>query len=123
MAGHLQTMLSLPGVKIPILTYHSIDQTGSVISVGSDQFQHHMRWLASAGYSVVSLRDVMVLMRQGSPIPPNTIALSFDDGFKNFSSSALPVLQELGFRATVFLVVGQCGFDKRGTPHSSVEET
>ena len=106
-------MQSLPiaKTKIPILTYHSIDQTQSVITIRPEQFREHMQWLAAAGYSVVSLRDVLQWIRQGGTVNTPTVAVTFDDGFKNFFTSALPVLQELGFRATVFLVTGRCGLD------------
>ena len=41
------------------------------------------------------------------------MAITFDDGFANFLTGALPVLQRLGFPATVFVVAGQCGATNR----------
>jgi peptidoglycan/xylan/chitin deacetylase (PgdA/CDA1 family) len=38
-----------------------------------------------------------------------TAVLTFDDGFKNFYTEAAPILDEFGFRATIFLVTEYCG--------------
>jgi peptidoglycan/xylan/chitin deacetylase (PgdA/CDA1 family) len=40
---------------------------------------------------------------------PGAVALTFDDGFRNFNSHALPILREFGFPATVFVVSERCG--------------
>jgi peptidoglycan/xylan/chitin deacetylase (PgdA/CDA1 family) len=40
---------------------------------------------------------------------PGAVALTFDDGFRNFNRHALPVLREYGFPATVFVVSERCG--------------
>jgi peptidoglycan/xylan/chitin deacetylase (PgdA/CDA1 family) len=40
---------------------------------------------------------------------PGAVAITFDDGFRNFYEHALPALQERGFPATVFVVTGFCG--------------
>jgi peptidoglycan/xylan/chitin deacetylase (PgdA/CDA1 family) len=82
-----------------ILTYHSIDRSGSVISVTPEMFREHMANLA--GRRIVRLQDVQAV--------PGSVALTFDDGFRNFFEHALPVLQEFGYPATVFLVSGYIG--------------
>jgi peptidoglycan/xylan/chitin deacetylase (PgdA/CDA1 family) len=84
-----------------ILTYHSVDATGSVISVSPQMFREQMRWLAESGTRVVPLDEI-----QNTPA---AIALTFDDGFQNFFENVLPVLQEHRFPATVFVVSEYCG--------------
>ena len=41
------------------------------------------------------------------------VALTFDDGFANFASEAAPLLTELGFAVTLFVVTQQVGRDNR----------
>ncbi len=84
-----------------ILTYHSLDDSGSVISVPPDQFRRQMEFLASSSISVVPLEEV--LHRPGS------VAITFDDGYCNFLAHAAPVLERLHLPATVFVVSGFCG--------------
>lgn len=84
-----------------ILTYHSLDTSGSVISIAPGVFQEQMACLAETGVPVVSLERVRET--------PGSVALTFDDGFRNFFHCAFPVLQRYGFPATVFAVSNFCG--------------
>ncbi len=85
-----------------ILTYHSLDETGSVISVRPAVFAAQMAALAASGVAVVRLGD---LLRTPGP----AVALTFDDGFVNFAAAAIPLLERYKFPATVFLVTDYCG--------------
>lgn len=98
-----------PKVKIPILTYHSIDKSGSIISTAPDVFRRQMRFLSESNYNVVTLNELTTSLVQGKAPQRNTIALTFDDGFQNFLTAAFPVLDSYGFKATVFLVTDYCG--------------
>jgi peptidoglycan/xylan/chitin deacetylase (PgdA/CDA1 family) len=94
--------------KIPVLTYHSIDESGSVISTDAAVFRGQMKFLKSAGFNVVSLSDLTKNLRADKKLPAKTIVLTFDDGFQNFYAKAFPILAECGFTATVFLVAAHC---------------
>jgi peptidoglycan/xylan/chitin deacetylase (PgdA/CDA1 family) len=88
-----------------ILTYHSLDDTGSVISISPGLFRAQMEWLAASQARVVPLAEIRST--------PGAVALTFDDGFHNFYEHALPVLVEHRFPATVFVVSGHCGASNR----------
>lgn len=87
-----------------ILTYHSIDPSGSVISVDEETFRAHADWFAAGPHRVVSIDDLL----SGSE-SEDCIALTFDDAFVNFESTAWPLLRERGLTATVFVVTGRVG--------------
>ena len=87
-----------------ILTYHSIDSSGSPISLAEEAFRAHVRFLGSGRVSVVPLGSLPTL-----PDDTDAVALTFDDGFLNFTSSALPLLSHLGLPATVFVVSDAVG--------------
>ena len=95
--------------KIPILTYHSIDGSNSVISTAPNIFRLQMRFLRENNYNVLSLSKLVELFTQNKTIVPKTVTITFDDGFRNFYTQAFPVLEEYGFDATVFLVADFCG--------------
>jgi peptidoglycan/xylan/chitin deacetylase (PgdA/CDA1 family) len=85
-----------------ILTYHSIDPSGSVISVDPSLFRQQMQWLAESRVRVVPLDEI-------SRVAGRAVALTFDDGFRNFADEALPVLEDLGFPSTIFVVTAKAG--------------
>ena len=88
-----------------ILTYHSIDDSGSPISVSRQSFARHMEFLSDADLDVVPLA---ALVRTRSP-KRDAVALTFDDGFANFMDEAVPHLRAHDFPSTVFVVTGHVG--------------
>ncbi|MFZ5625485.1 MAG: polysaccharide deacetylase family protein [Gemmatimonadota bacterium] len=87
-----------------ILTYHSLDPSGSPISVDPEVFRAHVRWLASGRVRVVSLRELLTL-----PDDRDAVALTFDDGFESFRRVAAGPLRTYGLPATVFVVTDAIG--------------
>jgi peptidoglycan/xylan/chitin deacetylase (PgdA/CDA1 family) len=87
-----------------ILTYHSIDPSGSPISVDADTFRRHVRWLASGAVRVVSVPELVRL-----PDDADAVALTFDDGFASFGAVAAPLLLDHALPATVFVVTDHVG--------------
>ncbi len=89
------------GNKSAILTYHSIDCSGSPISIPPHALRMHLDVLAGAGVRVAPLAEAAVV--------PGSVALTFDDGFRNFLDHALPMLEARHLPATVFVVSAHCG--------------
>jgi len=94
---------------VPILTYHSLDDSGSVISVAPAAFRAHMRSLRDRGFSGIALGRLLDAWEGRASLPPRPVVLTFDDAFRNFAEAARPVLEASGFGATVFAVAGRCG--------------
>ena len=90
-----------------VLTYHSLDRSGSVISIKPETFREQILWLVESGVAVVPLSELLQLNRSGAERA--AVALTFDDGFENFLTEAFPLLEEHHLPATVFLVTGYCG--------------
>lgn len=103
------------GTRSVILTYHSLDPSGSVISVAPNRFLRQMEMLAGSGAPVVPLSRVAQT--------PGGVAITFDDAFANFLEHALPVLDRYRFPATVFVVSGFAGRVNRwAQPVSGIPE-
>jgi peptidoglycan/xylan/chitin deacetylase (PgdA/CDA1 family) len=73
------------------------------------RFRAQMAYLARFRYRVLSLQDAYAGLFTGAPLPARSVVLTFDDGYDNFRTHALPVLQEHGFPATVFAVADRVG--------------
>lgn len=99
-----------------ILTYHSIDASGSPISVSPEVFRAHCRFLASGRVRVVPLVSLLE-----DPAADDVVALTFDDGFANFATEAAPPLDAHGLPSTVFVVSDHVGgsndWGGRVSPH------
>ena len=55
-------------------------------------------------YNIISGPDLMDAIRDGSPLPPRPVLLTFDDGYEDNIRYALPVLKKYRFTATCFFV-------------------
>lgn len=91
-----------------ILAYHSIGQSDSPWTVTPEEFARQMQWLADNKMNVVSL-DEVALYRKAGAIPPHTVAITFDDGYRDNYTVALPILAQHNFPATLFLTTGTVG--------------
>lgn len=98
-------------MSVAILTYHSLDDSDSVISVAPRIFAAQMQSLAEARLRVVTLDEILRLLHSGE----SAVAITFDDGFRNLRDHAAPVLARYGFPATIFLVSAHCGRDNGWT--------
>ncbi len=93
-----------------ILTYHHVgacppeqaDHHG--LWVDGQLFGQQMRRLHDGGWQCVTLRDVLAGFTGRWKLPRRWFVLTFDDGWRDNYTAALPVLRQLGFRATVFVV-------------------
>ncbi len=92
---------------LPILTYHAIDHSGSVIATDPVGFAATMSAFHQAGYRTLDLDDWIA---QGRPDLDRAFAICFDDGLRSILPAA-DVLARFGFTATVFLVTDRMGRD------------
>ncbi|MFC1586773.1 polysaccharide deacetylase family protein [Planctomycetota bacterium] len=95
-----------------ILAYHRVnnDVHGDRLSVSTDNFRAQMEFLKSAGYETLLIDEWLEARRQDTDFS-RKIAITFDDGYADNVTGALPVLQEAGFRAIFFLATGFIGSD------------
>lgn len=92
----------------PVLTFHSLDDSGSAISTSPAQFQAQMEYLGAHGWRTLALDELLAGYARGN-WQARTFALTFDDGFKNFLTHGLPILTKHKFSATVFVVSNWVG--------------
>ena len=93
------------GAGLRILFYHRVSDDEDPLAVSPRRFREQMELLADAGYEAVDLASAVDLLERGLS-PPSVVAVNFDDGYRDVAENALPVLERLGFRATVFLPTG-----------------
>ncbi len=97
--------------RVPILTYHSLDETGGVISTPPAVFRAQMQDLLARGFTGLRLSDLLEAWEGRKALPDRPVVVTFDDGFQSFADHAAPALEAVGFSATVFAVAGRAGGD------------
>ena len=63
--------------------------------------------LRERGYRTLTLADAVARLRAREVFTSPSFVLTFDDGYRSVYTEAFPVLQELGFSATLLIVPGE----------------
>ena len=98
---------------VPILTFHQIapePQQGTgfrSLSVAPEHFARQMAFLKSLGFQGLSMTALQPYLR--GERSGKVVGITFDDGYLNNLTHALPVLQRHGFTATCYAVSQRLG--------------
>lgn len=102
-----------PCVYLPTLMYHHIqDKTQAeeknqlALTVETEVFRKQMEYLKANGYRTTGMDELIAFFDQEVPVPKKSVLLSFDDGYDDFAKNAMPILNEMGFKATIFISTG-----------------
>lgn len=98
--------------SIPVLNYHSIGvEPDNNAVLDPRKLDEQMAHLAREGYAALSLRQFADIWDGRADAPAKAVLLTFDDGYADNYTEALPILQKYGFRATLFVSPGMAGQD------------
>jgi peptidoglycan/xylan/chitin deacetylase (PgdA/CDA1 family) len=96
--------------SMPALMYHSVSAVGGPLSdlaVPRERLAEQLGALTAAGYRLVGLTEALDLLERGDA--DKVLAVTFDDGYRDFLTDGLPVLAEAGAGATLYASVGHLG--------------
>jgi len=88
-----------------ILMYHGIGKGKFMrpsLCVSEKNFDQHVRHLVRH-YRVLPLGKAVDLLERGDPLPNHSVALTFDDGYRDNYEKAFPILKKYGCPATIFV--------------------
>lgn len=105
-----------------VLIYHGVARHAAPDHVAISEFAAQMRWLTKS-YQIVSLRELGAAIRGERNLPPRAVALTFDDGYANLQSEALPLLERLGLPCTIFVVPDRVGREAEWSDNREQELT
>ncbi|WP_051951152.1 polysaccharide deacetylase family protein [Actinacidiphila yeochonensis] len=93
------------------LMYHSVADRAAgdpyLVTVDPDRLADQLRWLGRHGLTGVSMRELLTARARGRA--DRLVGLTFDDGYADFLTEAVPRLREHGHTATVFVLAGRLG--------------
>jgi len=94
----------------PVSMYHYVVEDSAlakkdkrVVTVKS--FDRQMRFLKVNNYNVISLEELVGLIKTNSKIPNKTVVITFDDGHLDNYTNAYPILKKYNLPATMFVIV------------------
>ena len=96
-----------PTAQVPILMYHDFREEavpGNNVVMSVATFRVHMQAIYDRGFSTVTFRCLIDFVDYGTPLPPNPIVITFDDGYMSNLIYAAPILEEFGLRATINVI-------------------
>jgi peptidoglycan/xylan/chitin deacetylase (PgdA/CDA1 family) len=102
--------------RLTVLNYHRIENMGDAagaffqpnISASTKVFEEQMEYLQK-NYNVISQEQFLGWLYREEPLPEFPAMLTFDDGYRDNLTNALPILKKFGLPAIIFLTSGFIG--------------
>lgn len=96
-----------------MLAYHGVEkippeEDPEGLCIDPTRFRAQIRLLVEAGFEFVTAREYVARGAHAGEVP-GLVAITFDDGLENLHAIALPIMQELGVTATVYVPSGLIG--------------
>jgi len=108
---------NLPRTSIACLMFHRIAEVKEeeigpypAITISPKAFEAIIAFF-SKHFRAMALPDLVTHLANRQPLPSNTFAVTFDDGFVDTWSVAKPILENYGVPATVYVTTGYIGGD------------
>jgi peptidoglycan/xylan/chitin deacetylase (PgdA/CDA1 family) len=92
-----------------VLMYHSVADVQADplnVTVSPAAFERQMRWLRRRGLRAMNLSGLLAAAERGAR---GIVGLTFDDGYADFASTVVPILDRFSFTATVYVLAGRLG--------------
>ncbi len=100
--------------SLTVLAYHRVMEAGAadaypfdleLISTTPDEFEWQMSHIRRE-MNPVSLAQVVAHLDGGAPLPPNAVAVTFDDGFNDTYRTVFPIVRRHQIPLAVFVTTG-----------------
>lgn len=97
--------------QVVILMFHGLGRRAHGDIITPKGFAAELQAMRRAGLQFVSLSQVAQFLSGRAPLPPNAVAITFDDGLASVYTYAYPALERARVPFACFLVAGRVGRD------------
>lgn len=90
----------------PILLYHHIRDTEipGRYDISPSVFKDQLLYLKQWGYTSITIETLVNAMKYSDRLPEKPVVITFDDGTLDVYENAFPIMKELGFVGTFYIV-------------------
>ena len=102
-------------VIIPIYMYHHVsnipttNQLDYNLTVTATDFSTQLTWMQKQGYRTITMPELFDFFYDGRALPKKPMILSFDDGYADVYTYALPALLAHHYRGVFYIITGMIG--------------
>ncbi len=108
---------SLPVTKllVPIFMYHHVSNLpvrnylDYGLTVTTTNFNAQLDWLQQQGYHSITQTELFDALYYGKVLPTHPMILTFDDGYEDVYTDALPALLTHHYRGVFYIITGMIG--------------
>jgi len=90
--------------EVSIFAYHSISNARVDTAISPEAFERQLKYLSEHGHSFVPVAAILAWMDGAGTLPRKAVAITFDDGYADFETTALPILEKFKAPATQYIV-------------------
>lgn len=92
-------------INIPVLCYHDVNpKQSNALLLDPEKFKAQMQYLKDNNYIPITLEELYGFLKENKEIPTKSVVITFDDGYKGNYTYAYPILKDLNFKATIFMI-------------------
>jgi peptidoglycan/xylan/chitin deacetylase (PgdA/CDA1 family) len=86
------------------------------LTVDPGEFRLQMQWLKEQGYTTITQLQLFKALEEGGTLPDKPIMLTFDDGYRGIATIAAPIMTQLGFVGTAYVITDRIARDPKRAP-------
>ena len=91
-----------------ILVYQNIGEDHvPETNIRKEQFEAHIEELKNGPYTILPLEKIIKAHKEKTSLPPNSVAITFDGGYKSAFENGIPKLLKESIPFTVFVAPAQ----------------
>lgn len=104
---------------IPVLCYHRFGpyKKKDPYFLPIEEFKGQLEIIKEEGFTVITARQLAEGLKKPDTLPAKPLVISIDDGYKDFIKHAKPLLDQFGYKATLYIytdfVGAKLGFSKK----------
>lgn len=102
-------------LQVPVFMYHHVSNKPARtlldynLTVTTTEFNAQLDWLQAQGYHSINMTELFDALYFGKALPAHPMILTFDDGYEDMYTDAVPALLAHQYRGVFYIITGMIG--------------